>query len=463
MKLLTHHHCVSRGHLACLSIVACALLLTGCGAARYRSDYTGFNTAYADSANRQMLMNLARLDQHDPAYFLQFGQISVQYQLNSSASIVGNDSVPQSTFHVPFVTGSATVGAGANTTPQFTFIPVTDDKVAQQLLLPLPPEDFYTLFQQGLPVDQLLRLMAERFEIQLPGDSDLTTYSNNPGRCDKVSYIVFLKICAIARELQLSGHLKLRETDQDQIVTAGWTYTGGSDGDSDKGKGDDASAKAGDNTDQKQPAQPAAKDVLDAREKGMFYKKNPTDGTWSLYKRQETASFYLEGDCSDVFRKMATDPAMGQGLTLKNIRAILMSPEGFSIQGDLLAKQGVTGSRLILRSFLGVLTAAAEEQTYFGGVINDATRQNVPRRELRPILRMKWDNANEKLQSPLLSMDYHGQTYTITDPVIDERDDMTLDTWNRDVFRLLTQLAGQASIDTSKFPLPTSLQVLPSL
>ena len=233
---------------------------------------------------------------------------------------------------------------------------------------------------------------------------------------------------------------------------ADWTYSGG--GGHGKGGADKANAKP--------PAEPSAKDVLDAHDKGMFYKKNPDDGSWSLYKREETASFYLEGDCSDIFRKMATDPAMGQGLTLKNIRAILMSPEGFSIQGDLLAKQGVTGSRLILRSFLGVLTAAAEEQNYFGAVINDATRQNVPRRELRPILRMKWDNANEQLQSPLLSIDYHGKTYTITDPVLNEHDDMTLNTWNRDVFRLLTQLSGQASVDTSKFPLPTSLQVLPS-
>src|ERR1700727_829273 len=152
------------------SLLICALLLSGCGAARYRADYIGFNAAYADSSNHQMLLNLARLDKHDPTYFLQFGQISVQYQVTSSANVVGNDSVPQSTFHIPFVTGAATVAAGASTTPSFTFIPVADDKVAQQLLLPVPPDVIYTLFQQGAPVDQLLRLMVERFEIQLPGE-----------------------------------------------------------------------------------------------------------------------------------------------------------------------------------------------------------------------------------------------------------------------------------------------------
>ncbi len=84
------------------------------------------------------------------------------------------------------------------------------------------------------------------------------------------------------------------------------------------------------------------------------------------------------------------------------------------------------------------------------------------KRERRPVLQLKWDHFTQPLQSPLLSVDYHGQTYTVTDPVTTDNEDMTSITWNRDVFRLLTQLADQASVDTSKFPLPTSLQVIQS-
>jgi hypothetical protein len=412
--------CASRARAGSAFLIGAALLFTGCSSSRYRADYNGFNSAYADSSNHQMLMNLARLDQHDPAYFLQFGQISVQYQINGSASILGNDTIPQGA-HVPVVTGTATVAGSASTTPQFTFIPVTDDKVAQQLLLPLPPEDFYTLFQQGLPVDQLLRLMAERFEIQL-SQSELSTFSNTPGRCKETSYIVFLKICAIARELQMSGNLKLRATDVDEAVTKNWVWTPSLD-DADKDSGD----------------KPSAKDVMDAHDKNMFYKKDPVRGTWSLYRRTETASVYLEGDASAAFSRLASDPLTNQGET------------------------GVEGSRLILRSFMGMITAVAEEQTYFDGTMNDAFRKNVPQRELRPILRMKWDGLQQQLQPALLAISYHGQNYAITDPVCNESGDLSLCTWNRDVFRLLTQLAGQASIDTSKFPLPTSLQLLPSL
>ena len=258
-------------------LVIGAMLLSGCGAARYRADYNGFNAAYADSSNHQMLLNLARLDHHDPTYFLQFGQISVQYQVTSSANVVVNETVPQGVspkqFDSPLATGTGTIAAGASTTPSFTFIPVSDDKVAQQLLLPVQPDVLYTLFQQGAPVDQLLRLMVERFEIQLPGETKMTTFSNTPGRCSPRSYATFLKICAIAREFQLDGHLKLQATEQFEPLAEKWASK----------------------------EQPAAKDLLDAQDKGFTYKQKP-DGTWQLGKNELVPSFILDGEADATFR-----------------------------------------------------------------------------------------------------------------------------------------------------------------
>ena len=432
--------------------LGCALFLSGCGSTRYRADYNGFNAAYADSSNRQMLLNLARLDQHDPTYFLQFGQISVQYQLSSSINGAFSNTIPQSTQHVPLLTEVGTLAAGANTTPQFTFIPVTDDKVAQQLLLPLPPEDLYTLFQQGWPVDQLLRLMVERFEIQLPGETKITTYANTPGRCDPVSYAVFLKICAIARELQLAGHLKLRTDEKYVPVAEGWTWT--PDAAPAKGKGGDSSSD--DASTAKQPDEPSAKDLIDAQDKGLVYRKDK-DGKWGLFKHDTIASFYVDSGSEETFQKLSQNPVYQQGVSLQNIRNILAS-QGFSVQGNLVETQGPT-SRLILRSFLSIMAAAAEEQNSFDAGLGGGYRSHVPERELRPILRLRWDGYHGPLLSPLLTVDYRGQTYQVTDPDTGKVDEAS--SWNRDVFRLVTELAGQASIDTSKFPLPTSLQVVP--
>jgi hypothetical protein len=401
-----------------LAMASCAFFLSSCGSARYRADYNGFNAAYADSSNHQMLLNLARLDKHDPTYFLQFGQISV----------VVNNSVPQSTFHVPIVTEAGTVAAGASTTPSFTFIPMTDDKVAQQLLLPVQPDVLYTLFQQGAPVDQLLRLMVERFEIQLPGETKITTFSNTPGHCEARSYATFLKICAIAREFQIDGHLKLRATEQFIPLADKWTVQ----------------------------VQPTAAELLSAHDKGFVYKQQ-ADGTWSLGKTELLPSFVLDGESEATFARLRKNPIYSEGISLENIRALL-SGDGFSVQGKLVDKPD-TGSRLVLRSFLNILAAAAQEQTDFDIALqHNAITRHIPASELRPILKLRWDGETAKLLPPLVSLDYQGQDYMVTDlasPRVDESA-----SWNRDVFRLLTELGSQVSVDISKFPLPTTLQVL---
>jgi hypothetical protein len=409
-------------------LVVCALFLSGCGGMRYRADYNSFNAAYADSSNRQMLLNLARLDQHDPTYFLQFGQISVQYQLSSTLNGVVSNNIPsQATSHIPIVTEMGTIGAGASTTPSFTFIPVSDDKVAQELLLPVPPDVIYTLFQQGAPVDQLLRLMVERFEIQLPNGT-MMTYSNTPGQCDVRSYATFLKICAIAREFQLDGHLKLQGTEQFVPLADGWSSKD----------------------------QPAAKDLLDAQDKGFIYQKQ-SDGTWKLGKNELMPSFVLDGESDETFERLKKNPVYSEGISLQNIRALL-SGAGFSVQGKLVQDQ-TSGSHLVLRSFLNILAAAAQEQTNFDvAVRHSAMMSHIPESELRPILQLKWDGTSAKLLPPLISLDYQGQSYQVTDEDTGKVDESA--SWNRDVFRLLTELGTQVSIDISKFPLPTTLQVL---
>ncbi len=404
--------------------VVCLALLPGCGGMRYESDYKGFNAAYADSSNRQMLLNLARLDQHDPTYFLQFGQISVQYNFSGSINGGVNNTVPQSTLHVPVLTETGTLAAGGSTTPSFTFIPVSDDKVAQELLQPVPANVVYTLFQQGWPVDQLLRLMVERFEIQLPGQTQVTTYSNNPAR-DSRSYATFLKICAIAREFQRDGDLKLVADQKFVPLANGWTSE----------------------------TAPAAKDLLDAQDKHLIYQKD-ADGKWELGSTELMPRFILGQDGSTTVKRLRGTAVYEEGSSLENMRALLA--QGFSVEGDFTDKQD-SSPRLVLRSFLSILAAAAQEQTAFAAALEHTQLiQHIPKSECRPILQLRWPVGSTPLMDPLIALDYHGQSYQITDPVSGKIDEAA--SWNRDVFRLLTQLASQVSVDISKFPLPTIIQ-----
>ena len=60
--------------LAAVLVVAGALLLTGCGPRRVRADYTNYENSFAVTSNREVLLNLARLKEHDPTYFLSWAR-----------------------------------------------------------------------------------------------------------------------------------------------------------------------------------------------------------------------------------------------------------------------------------------------------------------------------------------------------------------------------------------------------
>ena len=485
-------------------LVGAALLLAGCGHMRYQGDSNGFNAAYADASNRQMLLNLARLDQHDPTYFLQFGQISVSYQFTSSLAGTSNNTVP-SGLRVPVVGETGTIGVGASTQPSFTFIPVNDQLVAQELLQPVNAQVLYSLFEEGAPVDELLRLMVERMEIQLPGQATSQVFTNSLVDDNSsihngaFSYATFLKVCAIARQLQLADCLELKMVSKFKEVAKGWS-TG--------------SLKSA--------------DIVSARDKGLVY-KHEKDGKWHLGNMEMTPKFVLKPGSDAVLAALGKNPYYAQGLSLGNMTKILAA--GFTVEGnvdkappsstggggssgksddssdsgggggggggkgggkggggsapgdDPPAKDDDSssssdysnsvadddsddasngeGSRLVLRSFLLILTAASQEENGFQSYFVHSPYYNLtPPEERQPILKIRWDSGDGPTISPLMSLSYRGTSYAITDPDTGKLDQQA--SWNRDVFRLIVQLASQVSVDISKFPLPTSLQVLPS-
>src|SRR5208283_4550045 len=121
--------------------------LSGCAAKRLRADYKGYESAFAETSNHEMLLNLARLNQHDPTYFFKMGQMATSYRMQAALSGNGNY-VTQGTTGAN-VTGGGTPSMIFEQDPSFTFIPVNDDATAQLLLKPIPAELFYALYQQG--------------------------------------------------------------------------------------------------------------------------------------------------------------------------------------------------------------------------------------------------------------------------------------------------------------------------
>lgn len=426
-------------------------LLSGCASYRYKADYGGFQGAYAQNSNQQLLLNLARLDQHEPTYFLQFGQISVQYNWNSSIAALVNDTIPTSR-KTGVLGGQTSLTGTASEQPQFTFIPVTDEKVAQQLLQPVDPEVLYTLFQQGWPVDQLMRLIVDRIEVP-QADGSVVTYFNTPGRA---LYPAFLKTCAAARELQKDGHLVLEaqkiftpavegvaQKDPPRITDILSLQKGGGPS-GDPGAGGDSQGKT------------SGGESKSSGESQLVWGK--TDAGWTVGTYDLTPIFKLDTHCDETFARLSAQ-ASYQGKTLANMQAILA--KGFSVQGRPISNQEMgLNAHLFLRSFLGILSASAQEQSDFKRYILEKpdVLVHIPDIEQQPIIQLKWD-AGASVLPPVVDLNYRSQYYQVTDPETAKTEELA--SWNRDVFRLMVQLSSQVSIDISKYPLPTTLQVSP--
>ncbi len=531
-----------RSYIGFAALGVAAPLLCGCGPKRLRADFVGFESAYAETSNREMLLNLARLENHDPTFFFKIGQIASQYKMQAQVTGQGNYAGVSSN---TLPTGGGTPLLNYENDPQFTFIPVNDQENAQFLIQPVPPETFEALYQQGWRVDQLFRLMVDRIELTKSigkNSCAVQTYRNVPPQegapadiynQELSQYVAFLRVAAILYELQKTGHLILGPRQQfvpfdensglletpapavgdkahaDDTSSSG-SHGRGSDSDSNKpataadvvnainkltGKGSSS------DSDSKPSKVISAGDVINAMNKNAVWELQ--DGKWMLGQKVPDAVFYLNvytepgsstsaaAEMNDEINKIKADLLKFDTGQLQSNKGVLVDnviytlSHGFSISPPStktvgpcpVATDGIS-SRLVLRSMLGIMTAAAQEQRAFDAILNSSQtvqpiaeagegaaaqltagtgtfRQNVPGIELQPLLRLTLD-GQKKMGPAVIRITYQNKRYEIADEADATGPNQY---WNRDVFRLVSQLSAQVTVDISKFPLPTVLQL----
>jgi hypothetical protein len=465
--------------------------LSGCGPKRLRADFRGFEVAYADTSNQETLLNLARLQRRDPTYFFKLGQVTSSYRMQASLTANGALTPQGMTPGGSLPTGGGSPGLIFENDPVFQFIPVNDDTNSQLLLKPIPAETFYILYQQGWRVDQLFRLMVDRIEltrstgkgceVEIIRNQPPPSYPGSNGSYDKegpelVNYVTFLRVSAIVYALQKHGLLLLRgensflPIDNNAVIPA-----------------DSKSA-------------PAAKDMNDAIAKDTAWETDEK-GNWRLGHKVFSPVFTLNPQVLDTAgtgangnRRFRPDmdkiqavihddlSGLSQGPALRTALEVLAS--GFSIEGtadpqtagDGPCPSAATTSHLVMRSMLGMMAAAAQEQASFDALeqhdptipfddripqaMQEAVRPDfksaVPPSEQIPLLRISWDGEHQP-DEPLVNIHYRGNSYLIADDKSTAAPENTY--WNRDMFRLIGQLTSQVTVDISKFPLPEILQL----
>ena len=510
-----------------LPVIAClaALAVCGCGPRRVRADFRNYENAYAQTSNRELLLNLARLENRDPTYFFKLGQITSSYRMQGS--LTGTGQLTSSSGAVQIPNGGGTPGFTYENDPTFQFIPVNDDTNAQLLLRPIPPETFYALYSQGWRVDQLFRLLVDRIEITRtpPGGGGCSvetirnvvpaSYATPEDQAALSRYVTFLRISALVYELQKRGILLLRGKstfvpfDKNAVITPEAEKKGAAGEKFEGGPGNRLGGDAG--------GSPfLAKDQNDAVSKDNLWVKTPAG--WMLGHKVFSAVFYLSplqvrdeagpdgtkmetfvSDPKAVAKELSDDLEPGGALTalrdgpaLTTMLSVMAG--GFSLEGTpdpqgpeqgICPTPGNASAHLFLRSMLGLMAAAAQEEKPFlalaganptiptnplesqtgSGTLQPAPpapfSDEVPKVEQMPLLYLDWSGseggATPAHTPPLVELSYRSKEYLIADP--SQAPLPNNEYWNRDMFRLIGSLTSQVTVDISKFPLPALLQL----
>ncbi|MGD0745222.1 MAG: hypothetical protein ABSA45_08710 [Verrucomicrobiota bacterium] len=462
-------------------------LLASCAGTTMHGHFRDYNAAYADALNEQMALNLARLENGHPAYYLAIGAIDDRLTVSGSATLGNTGAFTDSKNTVSpagtvarlyqSVFGYSAGGtATRSSSPEFQFIPLNNEAVAKQVLQPISTEVFLQLYQQGYPIDQLLRIMIERIETPTLQSGEQLVLVNSPASGSPEYYERFLRACAILRTLQMHGYLSLQARPElDPLGPV--SFSSGQPGRGGQPQG--AGAAGSDSLAREGGANPTLKDFTDAEDKNLLL-TNRNSG-WSIYRKRAVPKFVLRYEPTE----MAANGSSREGFHSQS-RGGEMSPEmadfvnkviaflkadpnynhpndynaitnvvgalasGISIQTDI-GNNDQTTTRLVLRSFNRTMESVACEQAGFEALgKSDANFATViPDFERRPILQMMWTNKPASLAPPLETVHYAGKTYQITDPAMDPLNPAA--SWNRDVFRLLVDLSSQVTVDISKF------------
>ena len=588
---------LTRASLILLAAGGATLLLAGCGPRRVRADFTHYENSYAVTSNQEMLLNLARLEQHDPTYFFKLGQINSSYRMEAALTGTGGVSTVSNPPATTVPTGNGSPTFLYENDPSFSFIPVNDQTNAQLLISPVPENVFYSLFQQGWRVDQLFRLMVDRIEVTLPPDPTSPTDkgcrievirnvpppafedSNSPEGARSLSrYVTFLRVSAVVYELQQHGLLLLRGTNTFSPIDKASFIPNTENPSEAKGAGqqpttstmktpppedvtiDVKSQGGGADAAGKNAQLPTAKDFNDAASKSQQWElvgadANHKGGMWVLGQKTLAPKFQLNTMVPDA--DVQHDQIYGQSVQTvesllrsdllpydPSVASLAQAPEltdtlevlysGFAIGGSATDQDTGTGpctsgedkkhyvvtSHLVLRSLIGIMAAAAQEQSFFDALAKsgkdpsitigqddivqrihigllvaqglDPSKQDnptylklagavkgqkvpfsmlVPTIERLPVLRLTWpaevkpgvDPSASDARSYGLAVNYRGKDYVVADvdpnSVTSTNYAVQNETWNRDVFRLINELSSQVTVDISKFPLPDILQL----
>jgi hypothetical protein len=413
-----------------LAAILVAVMLAGCaGSGALHKSFGDYNAALADINNRQLLMNLARMANIHPAHFLQIGLINSTFQFSTNAgtsfsetSTVGRSPViggvlsPLRLLSQLFTFG-LTAGAAVSEQPTFAFTPLSGPQFARGFLGAVSPTVFFTMLEQGEPIDQLLRILVQSIEYT-DETGKRVTLINLP--VHRESFVQFLRVAGLAKELQQDNILGVR-TVSSVVPVPGPVLVS-----------------------------PSVEVILKLAEKNLALQPVPNQpNQFTVVTTVSSPSLHVKPEILDAWRELGAFPYFQ--IVPPSRRGV--APKAPPAPGTIPPAPVMQDLTFKLRSFFELLSwIAVEQKTWDELAAQPGFLESLPPSQRQPVLRLTWEGVDPaQLDPPVVAATYLGKAYAIQD--------VKGTTWNRDVFTLLSYLYAQVSLDPKDLPVQQLIQV----
>lgn len=175
-------------------------VLAGCasiGPAMVPRDRFDYVNAISESWKSQTLLNLVKLRYGDAPVFLDVASVISQYAFQGAVGVSG------SWFHSPASSAQNLTAQGIyQEKPTITYLPMSGERFARNLMTPIPPAAILSLIQGGYPVDLVLRVAVHSI------NGIRSRFGS--GTRQRVADPEFYPLVDRLRKIQLSGEIGMR-------------------------------------------------------------------------------------------------------------------------------------------------------------------------------------------------------------------------------------------------------------
>lgn len=121
-----------------------------------------YDEAVVNTDNKQLLVNIARAQHHQPIHFTRVSSIAATFDFTANAGATPALTGESGGMLVPIFGGSVSEN------PTFSIDPIASEEFAQRLLTPFNQYKLTLLLRQHFDVDLMLRIMAQEVRLQCP-------------------------------------------------------------------------------------------------------------------------------------------------------------------------------------------------------------------------------------------------------------------------------------------------------